>query len=77
MEIFNEKKILNRQNYKNEYYFITGSLYYFTKKFFKKNKSTFTNSSYAYEVDRINFVDIDDKLSFEIAKKLYKLKSRN
>ena len=29
-----KKKILNRQNYKNKYYFITGSLYYFTKKIF-------------------------------------------
>ncbi len=72
-----KKKILNRQNYKYQFYFITGSLYYFTKKFFKKNKSTYDHSSYAYEIDKINFVDIDDRLSFEIAKKLYKLKKRN
>ena len=55
-----KKKILNRQNYKYQFYFITGSLYYFSKKFFKKNKSTYDHSSYAYEIDKINFVDIDD-----------------
>lgn len=70
-------KVLNRQNYKNKFYYITGSLTFFTKKFFKKNKTVYNSKSYAFKIDRINFVDIDDELSFEIAKKLYKLRIRN
>ena len=57
-----KKRITNRQNYENDYFFITGSMYFFTKNFFKKYKSIYNNKSYAYRVDKINFVDIDDPL---------------
>ena len=67
---------INRQNYE-KFFFITGSFYFFTKKFFLKNKKFYNNSSYAYKVDKINFIDIDTPLDFEIAKKIRNLKIRN
>jgi len=68
--------VTNRQNFK-KYYFITGSMYYFTKKFFLKNKKAYTPKSYAYKVDQINFVDIDTKFDLEIARRLKTMKLRN
>ena len=68
--------VTNRQNFK-KFYFITGSMYYFTKKFFLINKKTYTPKSYAYKVDQINFVDIDTKFDLEIAKRLKNMKLRN
>lgn len=68
--MFLKNKIINRQNYIKNVNFITGSLYFFSKKFFLKNKSTFNNSSYAYKVGKINFIDIDDRFDYELAKKL-------
>lgn len=67
---------INRQNFK-KFYFITGSLWYFTKNFFLKNRKFYNSKSYAYEVDKINFVDIDSKFDFELAKKLVGFKHRN
>ena len=67
---------VNRQNF-DSFYFITGSLWFFTKKFFLKYKKFYNNKSYAYKVDKINFVDIDTMFDFEIAKKLTNLKIRN
>ncbi len=67
---------INRQNYE-KYYFITGSLYFFTKNFFLKNKKFYIKNSYAYEVDKINFVDIDTNFDFAISKALKKFKIRN
>ncbi len=71
-----ENLVANRQNYE-KFFFITGSMYYFTKEFILKNKRMYNKSSYAYEVDKINFVDINTKLDFEIAKALKKFKIRN
>ena len=68
--------VTNRQNFK-KFYFITGSMYYFTKKFFLINKKAYTPKSYAYKVDQINFVDIDTKFDLEIAKRLKSMKLRN
>ena len=68
--------VTNRQNFK-KFYFITGSMYYFTKKFFLKNKKAYTPKSYAYKVDQINFVDIDTKFDLEIARRLKTMKLRN
>ncbi len=62
---------------KKNYNFITGSLFYFTKDFFKKNRVTYNKSSYAYEVDKINFVDIDTAFDLEIAKNLIDQRIRN
>tara|TARA_Y100000816_G_C26108036_1_gene589687 strand:- start:4701 stop:5390 length:690 start_codon:yes stop_codon:yes gene_type:complete len=72
-----KKRIINRQNYNQNYYFITGSLFYFTKKFFQKYKVTYNKSSFAYKVDKINFIDIDSKFDLEVAKKILNLKIRN
>ena len=68
--------VVNRQNFK-KFYFITGSMYYFTKRFFLRNKKSYTAKSFAYKVDQINFVDIDSKFDLEIAKCLRKIKIRN
>ena len=69
-------KKVNRQNYE-KFYFINGSLYFFTIKFFKNIKKFYNLESFAYKVDKINFVDIDTKFDFEIAKKLLNLKIRS
>ena len=61
----------------DSFYFITGSLWFFTKKFFLKYKKFYNKKSYAYKIDKINFVDIDTMFDFEIAKKLTNLKIRN
>ncbi len=74
--ILTKKFVINRQNYK-KYYFITGSMYYFTKKFFLKFKKTYNIKSYAYEVDKINFVDINTNFDYENAKLLINKKIRN
>jgi CMP-N-acetylneuraminic acid synthetase len=52
-------------------------MYYFTKRFFLRNKKSYTAKSFAYKVDQINFVDIDSKFDLEIAKCLKKIKIRN
>ena len=75
-KLLSRKLLTNRQNFK-KYYFITGSMYYFSKDFFIKNRKTFTGNTYAYEVDKINFVDINTKFDYENAKLLFKKKYRN
>ena len=71
-----KNKKINRQNFE-KFYFITGSLWYFTKKFFIKYKKFYNEKSFAYKVDKINFVDIDTKFDLEVAKRLKNLKIRN
>ena len=69
-------KKVNRQNYE-KFYFINGSLYFFTIKFFQKYKKFYNFKSFAYKVDKINFVDIDTSFDLEVAKKLINTKTRN
>ncbi len=71
------RRIINRQNYKGNYMFITGSMYYFTRNFFVRNRKIINQNTYPYEIDRINFIDIDDKFTFELAKNVENLKTRN
>ncbi len=71
-----KSKKVNRQNFK-KFYFITGSLYFFTKNFFLKYKKFYNEKSLPYKIDKINFIDIDTKFDLEIAKKLFNLKIRN
>lgn len=71
------KRIVNRHNYKGKFMFITGSLFFFTRNFFSKHKKIINKKTYAYEIDRLNFIDIDDKFTFELAKKVENLKTRN
>jgi len=72
-----KKRIINRQNYKGKYMFITGSMFYFTRNFFNNYNKIINQKTYPYEIDRINFIDIDDKFTFELAKKVENLKLRN
>lgn len=72
-----KKRVTNRQNYLKEYFFITGSLFFFTKNFIFKYKNLYNEKSFAYEVDKINFVDIDDKFTYEMSQNLKKMKNRN
>lgn len=71
------KRIINRQNYKKAFMFITGSLFYFSKNFFRKWKKIYNLKTIPYEIDRINFIDIDDKFTFELAKNNLNIKTRN
>lgn len=71
-----KKRIINRQNYKRVFQYITGSLFFFDTNFFKKYKMIYNLKTTLYLVDKINFMDIDDKLTFEIAKKIVNLKIR-
>ena len=72
-----KKRVVNRQNYLKKFMFITGSLFFFTRNFFSKNKKIFNSKTYPYKIDRINFIDIDDKFTFELAKKVINIKARN
>jgi len=72
-----KERIINRQNYLKKFMFITGSLFFFKRNFFQKNKKIITIKTHPYKVDKINFIDIDDKFSFELAKKTANLKVRN
>ena len=72
-----KKRFVNRQSYKKTFHFITGSLFFFTRNFFQKYKQIYNKKTFAYEVDKINFVDIDDKFTFELAKKVINSKIRN
>ena len=57
--------------------FITGSMFFFTRNFFNKRKTIINKNTFPYEIDRLNFIDIDDKFTFELAKKVENLKTRN
>ena len=72
-----KERIINRQNYLKKFMFITGSLFFFTRNFFKKNKKIIGVKTHPYKIDKINFIDIDDKFTFELAKKTTDLKIRN
>lgn len=72
-----KKRIINRQNYNRVFQYITGSLFFFDMNFFKKYKKIYNLKTTLYVVDKINFIDIDNKLTFEIAKKIVNLKVRN
>ena len=72
-----KKRVVNRQNYLKKFMFITGSLFFFTRNFFYKNKKIFNSKTYPYKIDKINFIDIDDKFTFELAKKVINIKARN
>ena len=75
-KLLTNKYVTNRQNFK-KYYFITGSMYYFTRNFFFKAKRVYNVKTYAYEVDKINFVDINTAFDYENAKLLINKKIRN
>ena len=71
-----KKRVINRQNYSRVFQYITGSLFFFDTNFFKKYKKIYNLKTHLYLVDKINFIDVDDKLTFEIAKKIANLKIR-
>ena len=55
-----KKRVVNRQNYSKKFMFITGSYFSSREISFLKIKN-FNSKSYPYKIDRINFIDIDDK----------------
>ena len=71
---FIKKRVVNRQNYTRVFQYITGSLFFFDTNFFKQYRKIYNLKTTLYLVDKINFIDIDDKLTFEIAKKIVNLK---
>ena len=56
--------------------FLLQDHYFSLQKTLFLNIKLFNEKSIAYEVDRINFVDIDDKLTYEMSKNLKNLKFR-
>ena len=52
-------------------------MFFFTRNFFNKRKTIISKNTFPYEIDRLNFIDIDDKFTFELAKKVENLKTRN
>ena len=64
------KRVVNRQNYINKYMFITGSMFFSQEIFFnKRKKQLLIKILFPYEIDRLNFVDIDDKFTLNLLKK--------
>lgn len=64
-----KSSVLNRQKL-DKIYTPNGSIYIFNKKEFKNKKSFMTTQTYCFEMDKYNSQDIDDKMDFEIVKKL-------
>ena len=67
-----KKRSYRRQDLKNDYYFVNGALYGFTIEFFEKYKKVFNSHTYAYEISKINFVDINEAFDFNLAKIIHK-----
>ena len=59
-------RMINRQKSK-KFFFITGSLFFFTKKFFLKNKKFISTKSFAFQVSKKNFIDIDDNFTYQLS----------
>ena len=68
-----KKRIINRQNYNRCFNILL--VLYFLILIFKNTKRSNLKTT-LYLVDKINFIDIDDKFTFEIAKKIANLKTR-
>ena len=58
--------MINRQKSK-KFFFSTGSLFFFTKKFFLKNKKFINTKSFAFQVSKKNFIDIDDNFTYKLS----------
>lgn len=67
-----KKRPYRRQEFNNNYYFINGALYCFKIGFFKKYKKVFNTKTYAYEIPKNNFVDINEEFDFKLAKIIQK-----
>ena len=66
---FIKNSIRNRQ--KLQYSFrINGSFYILNYRSFKIEKTYFTNKTYCYKINKLEDIDIDDPIDFEIAKRL-------
>lgn len=61
-----KQRMINRQKSK-KFFFITGSLFFFTKKFFLKNKKFINTKSFAFQVSKKNFIDIDDNFTYKLS----------
>ena len=67
-----KKRPFRRQGLNNNYYFINGALYCFKICFFKRYKKVFNTKTYAYEIPKNNFVDINEEFDFKLAKIIQK-----
>lgn len=66
---FINNSILNRQKLKYSFR-LNGSIYILNYKNLKKQKTYFTNKTYCYEINKLEDLDIDDPIDFEIARRL-------
>ena len=62
--------IKNRQKLKNTFR-INGSIYILNSKNLEKNKTYFTDKTFCIEINKLRDIDIDDKIDFKIANKLF------
>ena len=60
----------NRQEYKNNFFFINGVLFAFSLKFFNKYKKVYNKKTYAYEISKNSFSDINDIIDYNISRQI-------
>jgi CMP-N,N'-diacetyllegionaminic acid synthase len=65
-----KKRNENRQNYKDNFFFINGVLFAFSLKFFNKYKKIYNNKTYGYEISKQSFADINDIIDYNISRQI-------
>lgn len=65
-----QNKSQNRQDYRENYYFINGVLFACSKDFLKKYKKIYSNKSHIYEVSKHSISDINDYVDYNIARQI-------
>lgn len=65
-------KLRRRQDYKEIYYRINGAIYLIDVPFFQESRNIYRDGCYAFEMDRLSSIDIDDKVDFALAELIYK-----
>lgn len=75
IENFIEDKFYNKPRQELEkYYRINGGIYIIDREFLFKEEYYYTKDSYAYIMDRLKSVDIDDKIDFMLAEAIIRAK---
>lgn len=72
MDDFLPKNISTRRQELPDYYRLNGAIYLSRVDYFIKYKNLYKEKSYAYIMDRLSSIDIDDELDFEWAEYLLK-----
>jgi len=67
-----EDGLRRRQDYKEIYFRINGAIYLIDVPFFQESHNIYRDGCYAFEMDRLSSIDIDDKIDFALAELVYK-----